>query len=410
MKGVKITLLIFNLFSILNCFGQSHDILYTGNIYNEAKKPIQGAIVSISPTIKHDNILPTDANGYFFVKIQGNPPANQPFQLTITHELYATTTFTSVVQSAAHDKFILKKRSLAQKDLLNTQDNNNNSGHHPAIIEGTITLNFNLFDTSTNHPLINVRVSVMESQAISNNNGFVTLKLTNPKSDSVFVIIQDDNQGISFAKKYSKLNFPTVINLIAQEKREFTANNNTPVIDNQSSLISSVDFALTIRSMLFKVAFNSSIAQVLSYEYGNDSTKIDYDKLPRAIECTEDTIRYYWRYLKDSKLFGEIHSYFDTHHLTALVTQDSYVVYGFKHNKLVRINLRLFSSDSNFDEQFFKALTNNKVPNFISHAQIEFHGLHYIMGSSYTDYQSTEIFLCNDEGYNSCIHDWWHSN
>jgi hypothetical protein len=174
-----------------------------------------------------------------------------------------------------------------------------------------------------------------------------------------------------------------------------------------ASASSDKNFASQIKQLLYKVGFNSSLQDILSFEWGvSHANDIDYYKLRQAIECTGEDIRYYWRYLKDSKLNVEIYPYLNNLGLKGEINDGSYIIYYFKDNKLARIGLRLFASD-NFEQAFFSSL-NQDMKHYPLRYQTEVNGLHFISGSSFTDIKSTEIFVMNEIGYNFCIHDWWH--
>jgi hypothetical protein len=109
---------------------------------------------------------------------------------------------------------------------------------------------------------------------------------------------------------------------------------------------SSSKFVSTINTLLRDIAFNSTINDVLAYEHGEQHrNSITYESLPTATECAPNTVKYYWRYLKDSRYALRFATYFKDHNLQDKFTGDSFLVYAFYENKLVGIGLNLFSDE-----------------------------------------------------------------
>nr|WP_294950180.1 hypothetical protein [uncultured Mucilaginibacter sp.] len=167
-------------------------------------------------------------------------------------------------------------------------------------------------------------------------------------------------------------------------------------------------FNFNIKSLLYKMDFGSSIGDVLSFELGEfHRNDIAYSNLADAIECAGQNIKYCWYYLKDSKLRNEIYSYLQNAGLREMVTDDTYIVYYFKDNRLSRISLRIFPNSDKFEKLFFQSLGQD-VTSCPYRYQSENNKIHYLTGSSFTDIKSTEIYACNEDGYRFCVHDWWH--
>lgn len=167
-------------------------------------------------------------------------------------------------------------------------------------------------------------------------------------------------------------------------------------------------FAENIKSLLQNVDFNSSISDVLGYEFGKGTPiSISYDSLPVAEECKNQTIRYYWQYLSQSKMNQKIYPFLEKENLSNKLSDDSYIVYGFKDNKLIRVSLRLFPLSYDFNNAFYSALGQN-IYMYPNRYETSSGNIHFISGASFTDVTSAEIIIANEEGYNVCTHDWWH--
>ena len=165
-----------------------------------------------------------------------------------------------------------------------------------------------------------------------------------------------------------------------------------------------------VKSLLYKIEFNSTFSDVVHFEFGSNINSFPYEKLPDATECTNQNIKYYWRYLKESNMKNEIYSFLKAIGLQDKVSDGTYIVYMFKDNKLVRVTLRMYANTDaiNFRKVFLEALGQNTAfyPNKF---QISYDNYHYVSGGSFADDQNlTEIAMCNELGYNMCIHDWWH--
>lgn len=105
-------------------------------------------------------------------------------------------------------------------------------------------------------------------------------------------------------------------------------------------------FVSTINILMRDIAFNSTINDVSAYEHGEQHrNSMTYESLPTATECAPNTIKYYWRYLKDSRYSSRFATYFKDHNLQDKFTGDSFLVYAFFENKLVTIGLNLFSDE-----------------------------------------------------------------
>ncbi|MFP9100134.1 carboxypeptidase-like regulatory domain-containing protein [Flavobacterium sp. RHBU_24] len=399
MKFIIYLILLFN-----NIYGfakilQSSEILYKGYVYDSStNKPVSNAKITISKTISKYNIS-TDDTGYFTARITIKATDKlKSMSVIISHPLYKTKTEIRPIQPDVPDKFYLVKQPISENKEVNKIKTVSKRSN-------TITLTTILFDSLSNKSIINAKVFINEAQAISNNSGYVRLEINNPTSNSVFVQIQEPSLGISYGKLYNKNKFPSVIKLIVRDK---IGGVNDEKVTTNGNFIDNEDFIFAIKSMLLKVKFNSSIEQILSYEFNKSDMIFDYEKLPEAIECSNDSsIRYYWRYVQDSRMFQEIYSYLHSHNLDQLVTIGSYIIYYFKNNKLMAVGLRIIPSSKDFDKLFFGCLTENKLE-YQSHVQSSFNGVHYIFGSSFTDYKYSEIVINNQVGYESCIHDWWY--
>jgi hypothetical protein len=168
------------------------------------------------------------------------------------------------------------------------------------------------------------------------------------------------------------------------------------------------NYAYNIKSLLYKVRFGATINDVLNFEFGPNHGTVPYENLPVATECAGETIRYFWRYLKDTKLNTEIYAFLDKHHLRKMVFDESFVVYVFKDNHLARVSLRIFSdSPEQFELRFYTALGQD-VTKYPLRYKMTLDGNHFISGCSFTDVRSTEIYMTNETGYGFCIHDWWY--
>ncbi|HMG81930.1 MAG TPA: hypothetical protein VK559_02760 [Ferruginibacter sp.] len=169
------------------------------------------------------------------------------------------------------------------------------------------------------------------------------------------------------------------------------------------------ELAYNIKSLIYKVPFNSTFSEVLSYEFGEShSDSISCNSLPIAIECTGQKISYYWRYVKDSKMGEYINSFLKYHGFKGNYSDNSYIVYGFKNDQLIRVNLRLFPWSHDFEKQFFNSLGQDTL-NYPERDQVQLdNDIYCITGSSFNDIKSTEISMCNKVGYNICVQDWWH--
>jgi hypothetical protein len=197
---------------------------------------------------------------------------------------------------------------------------------------------------------------------------------------------------------------------------EFYKKSTMPNIDvPRGEGVDSSAFMSSIKFLLKKVPFDISFDDVLAYEY-NDSYRgvVPYSNLPIAHECYGDSVKYYWKYLNQTKLGDYIISYLTNHQLSTSV-YDAYIIYYFKSNKLQKIRLRLFYDpklNPKFPALLISELSNGSVKNDHSQEMVNIHSTprtHYMVGSSYKDIGSIEIDLANENGYNDCLNDWWHN-
>ena len=163
-----------------------------------------------------------------------------------------------------------------------------------------------------------------------------------------------------------------------------------------------------VKSLLNRIQFNTSLAGVLAFEFGEVSrNQFTYESLPIATECTNSVIRYYWRYLKDSKLKSRIMVFLNQAGLWEEITPDAYVVYIFKDNRLMRIDLRLYSDSENFYSDVMNAFS--LLPNFAPIKYKSRLGEDYVFISSFKEagWNSVSISYSSIEGFNACNNDWW---
>jgi hypothetical protein len=176
--------------------------------------------------------------------------------------------------------------------------------------------------------------------------------------------------------------------------------------DAQPDVNPDINYAYNIKNLLYKIKFGSSYVDVLNFEQDNNVSRT-YDSLPQATECTGEIIRYYWKYVKKSKIWGDFDQFFATAGLIDLITNDTFVVYAFKNNALSRVSIRIFTSGNGYEKKILEALGQNIIAYPIRY-QTTLNGFHFISGSSFHDRNATEIYICNEIGYKFCLHDWWH--
>lgn len=228
-------------------------------------------------------------------------------------------------------------------------------------------ISFNILNRRNRVGLQNITVNIMNLPArrfISNPNGLVSLDfISTNDEDSLLLEFKSAEFGIQNLKEISIVNHPKILYFDVRKKIEIVGNTKTsiPRIERREPTTlhdNDAEFALRIKSMLYKIKFGSSINDVYTFELGNSfSGNIEYETLPVATECTDKKIRYYWKYIDESKIGVEVHDFLRSIGLDSLITKDSYLIYFFVENKLVRINLRLIPSDNNFDKAFSSALT-----------------------------------------------------
>jgi hypothetical protein len=301
-----------------------------------------------------------------------------------------------------------------------------------------VSLSFNIEDIDDGSPLDSVNFTILNvpvtSSCYSDNKGLITISFNNYNNvDSLLLGFISTKYGISnYRKKEAVNNFPKEFSFDARKSIIFSTKivpsdsiKTLNVLRNENKISSTGDlgsptknlknnnnsnFAARIKSFLYKVPFNSSINDVFKYEFGSGFQNLDYESLPVATECTGDSIRYYWRYLDQSPIKTEVYSYLSARGLQDKVTKDSYVVYAFKDKKLVRVSLRIFYSSNDFKDLFIQSLIEGTSLSPVVYNKASFDGFFYISGSSFTDYSNTfEILMCNEVGYNCCVHDWWHN-
>jgi hypothetical protein len=231
------------------------------------------------------------------------------------------------------------------------------------------------------------------------------IKTPNLTIDEIFTRVNSEVQQITNGNQvpFKNSSLPVDYCFSAVQSREFS------LIGNSQKQIDDSVFGNTIKSLLFKVPFNSTINDVITYEFGaSHSNDISYDSLPIAMECTGQSLHYYWRYLNQSKMGKSIDSFLVTKHLRNKVSKDSYVIYGFKDNKLARVNLRLFSVSNDFKGKLFESLDQDTV-NYPNKYQVKLLDNYFISSSSENGTPIVEIYICNETGYKLCESDWWHN-
>ena len=255
-------------------------------------------------------------------------------------------------------------------------------------------ISFNIFDKKNKVALKSVLVNIMNINAstfLSNHNGLVSLNFLNPDNvDSLLLEFQSTELGIQETKKIPVENFTKELYLEVNNQIEITREIKSDVPKSSSQkpkiLTENSEFTLRIKSILFKIGFNSSINDVYAFEFGSSFTgNIEYEKLPVATECTEKLIRYYWRYIDQSKIGVEVHAFLRAKNLESFITSDSYLVYYFIENKLIRINLRLVPNENSFDNLFSKVLTEGTSLKAINYNKVKAGEYYYITGSSFKD-------------------------
>lgn len=165
-------------------------------------------------------------------------------------------------------------------------------------------------------------------------------------------------------------------------------------------------FYHNVESILYKVKFNSPVDTVMKYEWGQTYPNF-YDSLPVAGECKENVVKYYWRFMNESPLGRGVLNFFESKGLKNYINDNSYVIYSFKDNKLVKVDLRIFSGVKNFYEDFIKALGLNPInfpSKYISHQGNFF----YIAGNNHAE-SSYHLVIANQQGYTLCSNDWWNN-
>ncbi len=168
------------------------------------------------------------------------------------------------------------------------------------------------------------------------------------------------------------------------------------------------DFVLNVRSFFKGVTFNCSVNDMIVNEFGQQSSNsLPYSSLQIASECKGQEVRYYWRYLKDSRVCSGLLSFLTARGLDKKISEQSYIVYLFKDNKLVRVNFRLFPNTEDVNHLFLSAVGQN-VELYPEKYQVKSNNYHFISGTSFKDVFSIEIYMCNEVGYQVCTNDWWH--
>ena len=186
---------------------------------------------------------------------------------------------------------------------------------------------------------------------------------------------------------------------------------------NKTIYISTADalqLTTKIHAILYKIELNSPLEKVIANEWSsNEIDSFPYEKLYVADECVDSDVKYVTRRLEKSIVDSEF-SYFleDNNLIDKIQKKMAYVAYFFKDRKLIRIGLRYyFKSDNNSktDSLLVSALLRGtKIP-YQNRFKIKMHNIYYIIGPSSVDTDLFEINICNERGYNICIHDWWHN-
>jgi hypothetical protein len=246
---------------------------------------------------------------------------------------------------------------------------------------------------------------------ITTNNKFIPVLKSGTFFESIPAFIQqfigvDMTDSASFEERINELVYAIYDKQLIEKpklgKSPFSPINIPTVNKNQ-------EFVVRIKSILHKVKFNSSLSDVLTFEFGrNYEHSIEYDKLPIAIECANESIKYYWRYIGESKIGQEVNSFLNARGLNSLISQETYVVYYSKDNKFVRICLRIIPKSEKFDKLFTQTLIEGTSLERSKFNIVKASDYYYITGTSYTDHHYYEVLMCNEEGFKCCIHDWWH--
>lgn len=166
-------------------------------------------------------------------------------------------------------------------------------------------------------------------------------------------------------------------------------------------------FGSGVKPFLSKVPFHAPISQVLAYELGpGQSNALSYERLATADECKNQEIKYYWRYLRESKIGEDLTAYLNSKGLKDKISKDSYILYFFKDNRLIRICYRLVAQSPDFLPSFLGSLGID----FTKHPKqykTEIDGQYFISTSS-ADNLSMEIMMTSEAGFKACSSDWWY--
>lgn len=183
-----------------------------------------------------------------------------------------------------------------------------------------------------------------------------------------------------------------------------------PVIGESSQQqVPETALTATAKSLLLRVPFRSSIEDVVAFEFGEGSrNSMTYASLPQAIECTNGVVRYYWRYLKESKSKGRIRTFLAANGLDDKITDDTYIVYVFKDNKLARIDIRFFSGDEDFYNEFISAMSKTLVTTYKTQYKVRSEDFYSLFSSvKESGWSVTNLSISDEQGLMVCNNDWW---
>ncbi|NCT75474.1 MAG: caspase family protein [Chitinophagaceae bacterium] len=147
--------------------------------------------------------------------------------------------------------------------------------------------------------------------------------------------------------KNSSLDADFYFNLSA--KKDITKSLN---LDDDKNL-----YADRIRQLFPSIPFGSKVEDVIALEYGEEFRQsVKFNDLIRAFECKENDIRYYLRKLSESSQFITLRNYLQTRGLQQMISDQSYILYQFKNERLFRMDVNLWLTDIDFHSAFLQSL------------------------------------------------------
>jgi len=179
------------------------------------------------------------------------------------------------------------------------------------------------------------------------------------------------------------------------------------IIKRKNCIADSLSLMRVIQT-LCRVDFGKSFKDLLSYEFKQNQPDISYDSLLQAVECTNtDSIKYFWRYIRDSRLKPSLGQFFDVALLSLDMDTNSHIIYYFKQDKLVRMALIIsFKDNVPLDRvfEYFKIDRKRLVDDRFFYRTRDYYCGIFRPGS----FRWIRIDIGTAEASKSCDNDWWY--